>query len=305
MQGVNTSLKKLMQRAEQKLHLDSQLLELMYRQAELEKSVFQRKVAARNKQEDVERLKGFCVKGLLLGLTGKKDQVLAQERSEADEARLQYDSATAELQEIAGQIKKYQTELSAFQGADQALQKEIETINPQLRESDSMYPEVLLEKEMQIGCIEALQTDLEEVFHAGDAAKKTIRDLAQALTGSPSLVRAAWKTGTDRKRLVTGQKLFNQLREQLSLFKEEVLDLDLPQELRFDLHEFFLISDRFLLGLYSETTIGKRVDKIFSLVEVSDWQIDAIMAYVYAEMQENAINLQAAWVELGQCLLEK
>ena len=28
MQGVNTSLKKLMQRAEQKLHLDSQLLEL-------------------------------------------------------------------------------------------------------------------------------------------------------------------------------------------------------------------------------------------------------------------------------------
>ena len=61
-----------MQRAEQKLHLDSQLLELMYRQADLEKTVFQRKVAARNKQEDVERLKGFRVKGLLLGLTGKK-----------------------------------------------------------------------------------------------------------------------------------------------------------------------------------------------------------------------------------------
>lgn len=304
MQAINTGFKKLLLSAEQKLRLDAQLLELLYRQAELEKTVFQKKVAARNEQEDVEKLKGFSVKGLLLGLAGKKEDVLEKERSEADQARMQYDAAANELREVGALIKKCSAELAAFEGTETALRTEIQTLLPELREGDVIAPEVLLEKEMQIGCIEALQTDLEEVCQTGEAAKQTIRDLTQCLTGSTSLVRAEWKTGTDRRRLVTGQELFNRLREQLSEFKEEVLDLDLPQELRFDLHAFFLIHEKHLLGHYSETTIGKRVDQIFSLVEVADWQIDAIMAYVRAELQENGIRLQAAWVELGQSLME-
>lgn len=112
---------ELKQKVQHMAELEERLLELGAEKKLLEKQVFDLKIAVNNEQVDVENLEGFSVKGLLLQLTGKKEERLEEERREARSAKAEFDYAAARLANVNLQLEGIPAELEQFAGCDQEL----------------------------------------------------------------------------------------------------------------------------------------------------------------------------------------
>lgn len=118
---------ELKMRVQRKAELEQQLLDLEAEKKKLGKEVFDLRIVANNEQVDVANLEGFSVKGLILGLTGKKEERLEQERREARHAKYQYDLATARLAGIERQLEDIPAELENLGSCEEELLERLQT----------------------------------------------------------------------------------------------------------------------------------------------------------------------------------
>lgn len=109
-------LRELRARRDRKAQLESLRVVLTKQQRELREQTAVLQSAMEREQADVEALRKGGVKALLYGLTGKKQQKLEQEQTEAHNARLQYEAALRELTEAEHGLCRAEAELAELEG---------------------------------------------------------------------------------------------------------------------------------------------------------------------------------------------
>lgn len=111
-------LRELRARRDRKAQLESLRVVLTKQQRELGEQTAVLQSAMEREQADVEALRKGGVKALLYGLTGKKQQKLEQEQTEAHNARLQYEAALRELTEAELGLRRTEAELGTLEGCE-------------------------------------------------------------------------------------------------------------------------------------------------------------------------------------------
>src|SRR5699024_8499989 len=102
---INGELKKLNEALARQSQLEAQLKDLQEQRAEREQRVMDTSRVFWEEQEDVDKLEKGGLRSLLLSITGDKEARLSQERREALAAKLQYDQARRDLEDIDGRIR--------------------------------------------------------------------------------------------------------------------------------------------------------------------------------------------------------
>lgn len=92
----------------------------------LEKSLFTLYITANNEQFDVEQLNRFSLKNLYYGMTGKKDELLAKEASEARAAKAEYENTKFQTEQLQRQIESEQRELDALAGCGDSYKRALQ-----------------------------------------------------------------------------------------------------------------------------------------------------------------------------------
>lgn len=275
--------KELRRAAERKLNLEELLVALNREKQELEQEMLSLKVAAHNEQADVDNLEAFSVKGLLLSLTGRKEERLEQERQEARAAKSKFDTAQSRLQSVSAQINSGNVELKVLAGADAA------------------YWQFLCEgcpaaaSDLQIRELSQKQIYLESTLSAAEEANAKIDMLTKkigniqkwsgvrsAVGNTPGVASADdGLRGAERG----AQQVLNDLLELLN---------QVQQELALDLENFRGIGDAYLEDLLTDAIITARTEKVLIAIRSAAWQLDAGIRKLNGKIAENRIKLQKA-----------
>ena len=300
------NMEVLLEQASRAAELAELCLTLRRKKTELEAQLGMLEIHANNEQLDVEKLEGLSVKSVLLWLAGKRSTILEIERQEAEEARQECEAAKLELDAVTQQLELAQQELDAMGDCSSVFAAMVKEVPPGYRTAAS-EDAVLLALDQKLADLERLHKALEDTIVAGTVARKKIGHVMDDLrvAKEQTVLLGGMSSVSDEDSLNHTQKEVVDLRDELSLFKEAMLDLNLPQELRFDLHDFLLVEQDFLVKQRTNTLVTGAIPQVMARLQLADSQIEAILAYVSEELEETAVRMQPVMVSLGNVILKK
>ena len=304
---VSERLKQLYRDALHKLELDTAVLELFEMKRTLQADLAERAEEAAKEQKDVERLEGPSIKGLFLGLTGKKEEVLKRERQEALEAKIHQEIAVAELSAVANKLEHILDQREKLGNAQEEFWMQFPEVYAAFQQAGPEDPAAVEDLELQMITTAKDLKDFREAYDLGIAGRHSIESVLKSLKDVRSSEDEALAPGSAavRKKIELAQQEVLVLKEQLCLFKEELLDLSLPADLRFDLHEILQLRDDCLNGRSNGTNISDAYNRISLMLHPAIQQLDTILPYLDAEIEKGEIQLQQARMSLATYVLQE
>ena len=304
---VEERLKQLFWDAQRKTELDAAALELWEMKQALQQELAQRARETAREQKDVEALEGRSLKGLLLGLTGKKEEALKKHRREAMEAKVDQEIAVLELANVANKLEHIMDQQRKLGDCQEAFWEQFPAVYGAYRnagEGDQHYAQEL---EMQMIVAAKQDKEVREALAAGQKARASVERVLKCLKEVRAGEEEALAPGSVAVRgmIVRAQEEVNAMRDSLCTFKEELLDVQMPSELRFDLHGFLQLEDDYLIRRSGSTNITEQYNRITVLLHPALQQLDAILPYLELMMEKSHLQLQQARLSLGQYVLEE
>ena len=302
---VDDQFRKIFIDAERKNELDGLILEWQEEKQSLEQALAQQAQEVQQEQEDVDALERFSVKGMLLGLTGKKEAALKKERLEARDAKVQYEITAEELTAVSQRLEAALTEQQKLGDCHTRFWEMFPPIYTYYRNNGGYDVQLVTDLELQMIAAAKHNKELREALDTGregrrsiDIVLKTLKEVRASEDDAPAPGSAAV-----RSQIAAAQQEVMRLRDCLCTFKEELLDLHLPDGMKFDLHEILQLKDDCLTGRSSGTNITDAHNRLAILLHPSVEQLEAILPYLEKTLACSDVRLHQAQLSLAQYVL--
>lgn len=200
-------MQELIQKVQEKTELEEQILELEQLRKQLRKDVFDLRISANNEQYEAEQLEGFSVKGLLLQLSGKKEERLEKERREARNAKTKYEFAAARLASIEQQLEEIPLRLQELGDCDEVLLQQLQ---------EKLVDAPWNKQADRSKCLQEVEEQLQMLQISTDELVDAVEDLQ------------SW-VGADRRSILTADRVHSaeqRAQEQLNRFTDLLFGLE-------------------------------------------------------------------------------
>lgn len=107
---INRQLEEAQQGVFRLRKIDSMLKNLQEEQLSLERKISELKNILDKEEIDVKKLEGNSLAGIFYSILGRLEEHVEKEQREALEAKLKYDQATRDLEDVKHEISKLNTE---------------------------------------------------------------------------------------------------------------------------------------------------------------------------------------------------
>lgn len=209
-------------------------------------------------EADVTRLEGVSLKGLLLSLTGGKDERLHQERREAAAARLQHDQAARDLLYIQGQLDRAEEEYRSLQEVPRRQRNLLEEKAALLMAQGSAAGHALTQVEAELNGVRAQRRELGEAVSAGRQARAALERVLGELDSAEGwgvwdmlgggLVTTIIKHG----HIDDAKSGLDEAQCALSRFRTELADVNITDCPQVEVGGFATFADYFFDGLLAD-----------------------------------------------------
>lgn len=244
-----TQLKLELLERKEKLESENKLLD-----AEIRKL----KIIAHNEQADVENMQMPSIRGLLLGITGKKQEILEKEQAEARNAQQNYEFAVTRQESILHKLSQCTEQLVALGACEEKLRQMLS-----LPEDPSLAILIRCSE-----CTPHIQKQISDML--AELAK--VSQLGAFRNGTQSTSALA---GTDDKLLAAERKAQNMLIQLKADIKSYAVSLA-PFGIVVNSDALQSVTDDYLTDLYTYALITSRVEKITIMLRQIGFQMDAI-----------------------------
>ena len=254
-----------MQELQEAIDLTKRKLELLEQKEKLESEikrlnveVHKLKIIAHNEQADVDNLKMPGIRGLLLGISGKKQEVLEKEQAEARKAQKELEYAVANQASVRYRLDQCTTDLESLNTCEKVLGKLISFPDDDTLITLTRCAEGFSCLQQQISSLRGALTEVSQLSAIRNGTQST-----SALSGTDSKLLAAERTA---------QSLLNQLKADIKCFVENVG----PFGIVMDTDTLQGTEDDYLTDLYTYALITSRVEKIMVILRQLGFQMDTI-----------------------------
>lgn len=222
---------------------------LTARQPALEQEVKKLGILAHNEQADVDNLESSGLKGLLLGILGKKQETLEREQQEARAANQQYTNAKAQLDKLTADLSGISQELNELGNCEENFRKEM----------PAPISGTVLTAENELAQITVSLDTLASVKLQIDALMKDLTKLldTSASRPSPSSGAALFLADIDDQLRSIGSQVtqsIRQLKVDISTLAANAATLGIDM----DISEITSVADDYLAELYTPALIANR-----------------------------------------------
>lgn len=262
---INGELKRLNEGLARQSRLEAQLGDLREQRAERDRRVQETARIFREEQDDVDRLEKGGLRALLLSITGDKEVKLSQERREALAAKLQYDQAQRDLEDIDERIGVLLREKEGLRTdrirRDALLEEKAELLKALGGETGAR----LTELEQQLDELENQRREVGEALSAGRAAETALSSVLNSLDSAENwgtwdmFGGGMFATMAKHGHLDDAQTNIVYVQHHLSRFRTELADvqrMDVPQVC---IGEFATFADYFFDGLFADWFVQSRI----------------------------------------------
>ena len=151
------------------LRRDQALMETLRQQEEAYRQEAERLRQARDKEQaDVDRLERASLSALLASLTGRKEERLEKEEAEALAARLKYQAAQRQLEEVQGELAACQARIQAAADCPARYEACLRARQASLKAADPVLGGRIGDLESHIAAMTARRRELREALDAGN-----------------------------------------------------------------------------------------------------------------------------------------
>lgn len=178
---INGELKKLNEALARQSQLEAQLKDLQEQRAEREQRVMDTSRVFWEEQEDVDKLEKGGLRSLLLSITGDKEARLSQERREALAAKLQYDQAQRDLEDIDGRIRAVLGEKDSLRIDRIRRDALLEEKGELLKQMGGAAGARLTELDQRLDELESQRREVGEAISAGRSAETALSSVLNSL----------------------------------------------------------------------------------------------------------------------------
>ena len=262
---INAELKQLNEAQARQEQLEAQLRDLQAQRAERDRRVMETGRLFREEQDDVDRLEKGGLRALLLSLTGDREVRLSQERREALSAKLQYDQARRDLEDIdrrIGELLREKDGLRVDRIRRDALLEEKAGLLKQLGGAAGAR---LTELDQQLDALGHQRREVQEALSAGRSAETALSAVLDSLDSAEDW--GTWdmfgggllSTIAKHGHLDDAQAGIGYAQQCLSRFRTELADvqrMDVPQVY---IGDFATFADYFFDGLFADWYVQSRI----------------------------------------------
>ncbi|MBQ3258775.1 MAG: hypothetical protein IJA67_15390 [Oscillospiraceae bacterium] len=303
-------LRALKEQMQRKAHLESLRNELTKQQRELsEKTEFLKK-AAFYEQKDVERLEKGGLVSLFYELTGKKGQKLEKEQQEAYAARLKYEAAVREQQDVEHRLRRVKEESNAIGACEREYDELLNELLADIKASGDHRSEEVLRMEQEIGENNALIREITEAITAGKAAASAADEVLNHLSDAEG-----WGTWdlfgggliadiAKHSALDSAQTAVAVLQSRLRSFKTELVDVDVEADVQISLDGFMSFADFFFDGIFMDYAVMNHIEQASDRVRKTKSRIREILNALSTLQTEREAAIHTLREQLARLVME-
>jgi len=292
MTHYDEQLKQLAQQVSRAKQLQSMVAELRAQEQNLSARARELETVMHSEQSDVDRLEGHSLAAFFYNLTGKIDEKLAQERREAYAARLKYDTAVRELNDVRSDLARYEREWDSLQNCEKQYAAVLAEKAAALKAAGGAHAEKVLQLEERISFLDSQRKELYEAVSSGHAALSAAESVLSSLDSAEG-----WSTWdlmgggmlTDMAKhshLNDAQRSIEVLQSRLRNFKTELADVTIRADLQVTIDGFLYFADYFFDGLFSDWAVRDQIHRSQEQVEGTRRQINQVLSQLDSMRQQ-------------------
>lgn len=209
-------------------------------------------------REDVEKLEKGGLRALLLSLTGDREVRLSQERREELAARLQYDQARRDAEDLEERIRDLLQEREELRAIRTQLEALLGEKAERLKELGGTGGTRLAELDRALDALAAQRREVGEALHAGRQAEQALSGVLDSLDSAESwgtwdmLGGGLFTTMAKHGHIDHAQRALSRFRTELA----DVRDMELPQV---QIGEFATFADYFFDGFFMDWMVQSKI----------------------------------------------
>ena len=301
MQHYDEQLQKLQKDIARNQQLTAMVEPMRERKNILESRVRNLKWTMEKEQAEADRLENPGLTVFFLRLRGKLEEKRYIEQAEAQAARIKYDAAVRELDEVKSELEAAQRELASLRGCENRYRAIFAEKQAAIRATGGADAEALLALEEACSAVTVREKELTEAVQAGEGALQTVRQILGSLDSAKSwgtwdLVGGGLITDLAKhSHLDDAQVLVERLQSQLRRFRSELSDVQVKCDLQLNVEGFLRFADFFFDGLLSSWTVLDQIGSAREQVLRTQGQIETVLSRLKAP-------LAAARLERNQLL---
>ena len=295
---------------QRKAHLESLRSELTKQQRELSEKTNFLKAAMVNEQKDVDRLEKGGLVSLFYELTGKKEQKLEKEQKEARAARLKYETAVREQQDVEHRLRRVKEEYSAIGACEREYDGLLEELLGEIRAAGDSRSREVLRLEQEIGEHNEVIREIAEAISAGNealsAADTVLHHLSDAegwgtwdILGGGLLADIAKHEALD-----SAQNAVNVLQMKLRSFKTELVDVNVEANVQISMDGFLGFADWFFDGFFADFAAMEHIENATAEMRVTKEKIRGITDNLRAMQIERETEIHTLREQLARLVME-
>ncbi len=264
-----TEINRQMEEAQQGIYrlrkIDSVLQELRNEKQSLEQKVRQLKAALDKENYDVEKLEKRSLSKFFYSVLGNFQQRLEKEQSEALAAKLKYDEAAHDLEEINHKISALVSERAKYRDCEYKYRRLYDKKKEMLMESDSAIAQNLLDLDQQLKARDNELREIREAISAGVSAinmlNSALEELGKAKSfGTWDMLGGGLLTDLAKHSHIDGAKSkLEQAQTLLRRFKAELSDVNIHSDILIETGGFAKFADFFFDGLFADWNMQSKI----------------------------------------------
>ena len=262
---INLELKQLNETLARRARLEAQLADLEKQREERQARVEETARIFREEQEDVEQLEKGGLRALFLKLTGDREERLTKERREALTAKLQYDQARRDLEDLDRRVRRLLEEQDGLK-ADQARRDVLlEEKGALLKAGGGVDGTRLTQLDQQLDQLGYRLQEVEEALSAGQQARQALSEVLNSLDSAADwgtwdmLGGGLFTTMAKHDRIDEAQEGIGYAQRCLSRFRTELADVQEMEIPQVEMGQFATFADYFFDGLFADWMVQSRI----------------------------------------------
>jgi len=284
-------LRELQEKIARTRQLSTMMEELREQRKTLEAKVRELKTAMQAEQADVDRLEGRSLAAFFYYVIGKKEERLSKERQEAYAARVMYDTAALELEDVEDDLRWCGEELDKLRGSEQQYEAMLKEKTAAVKAAGGEAAGEILRLEERSAFLESQKKELREAVSAGNTARRTAEQVLESLSSAEG-----WGTWdllggglladmAKHSHLDDAQGAVEQLQRQLRRFKTELADVTIHADMQVNVDGFLRFADYFFDGLFADWTVMSRISQSQSQVQNTLGQVERVLSRLESMLQ--------------------
>jgi len=307
---INSKLREAEQNSRRLDKIDAMLESLRADKAELEQKKYLLQKEMEKEQLDVDKLENSGLAGLFYMILGKHGEKLEKEKAEALAAKLKYEQAVKELDEVNAEIENLRVERMKYKNSRNEYDALFSQKKDMLMSSGSKVADEILDLEAKLRSEENLLKEIREAIDAGRSAAayldRALEHLDSArdygvwdIMGGGMIANIAKHSHIDDAKAAVEDA---QIR--LRRFKTELADLDISHDIRFETDGFAKFADFFFDGLIADWLMQSKIENSQSSIHNASLKVRNVLKRL--EAMEREANAQISYLnsEVKRLILE-